>query len=53
MHALTVAPGTPNQDIAVHSAAYNLSLPPERSYCKPVQDLSFSIRLELLREPEI
>jgi hypothetical protein len=53
MHALAVAPGVPKQDIAVRSAADNLSLPPERSYCKPVQDLSFSIRLELLRAPEI
>jgi hypothetical protein len=53
MHALTVAPGVPNQEITVRSAADCLSLPPQRSYCKPVQDLSFSIRLELLRAPEI
>jgi hypothetical protein len=53
MHTLTVAPGVPNQDIAGRSAAGNLSLPPQLSYCKPVQDLSFSMRLELLRTPEI
>ena len=53
MHALTVAPVVPNQDIAVRSAADNLSLRPQLSYCKPVQGLSFSIRLELLRTPEI
>jgi hypothetical protein len=53
VHALTVAPGVPNQGIAVRSAADNLSLPPQLSYCKPVRDLSFSIRLELLRTPEI
>ncbi len=53
MHALTVAPVVPNQDIAVRSAAANLSSWPPLSYCKPVQDLSFSIRLELLRRPEI
>jgi len=53
MHAFRVALGVPNQEIAVRSGDDNLSLPPERCYCKPVQDLSFSIRLELLREPEI
>jgi hypothetical protein len=53
MHALTVAPVVPNQDIAVRSVADNHSLRPQLSYCKPVQDLSFSIRLELLRNPEI
>ena len=53
MHALTVAPVAPNQDIALRSAADNLSPRPPLSYCKPVQDLSFSIRLELLRKPEI
>ena len=53
MHALTGAPVVPNQDIAVRSAADNLSSWPPLSYCKPVQDLSFSIRLELLRRPEI
>jgi hypothetical protein len=53
MRALTVAPRVSNQEIAVRSSADNLSLPPERAYCKPVQDLSFSIRLELLRAPEI
>ena len=53
MHAFSVALGVPNQEIAVRSADDNLSLPPERSYCKPVQDVCFSIRLELLREPEI
>jgi hypothetical protein len=52
-HALTVAPGVANQEIAVRSAADNLSLRPQRAYCKPVQDLSFSIRLELLPAPEI
>ena len=53
MHALAVAPGVANQDIAVRSVADNLSLPPQLTYCKPVQDLSFSIRLELLRSAEI
>jgi hypothetical protein len=53
MQALAAAPGVANQDIAVRSAAANLSLPPQFMYCKPVQDLSFSIRLELLRTPEI
>jgi len=52
MHALTVAPVVPYQDIAVRSVD-NHSLRPQLSYCKPVQDLSFSIRLELLRTPEI
>lgn len=53
VHALTVAPVAPNHDIAVRSAADNLSMWPQFSYCKPVQGLSFSIRLELLRRPEI
>jgi hypothetical protein len=56
MHALTVAPVAqvaPNHDIAVRSAAENLSMRPQFSYCKPVQGLSFSIRLDLLRRPEI